>query len=183
MAEEKLERARQLIIDKEYDAARAILETIPEHPKAQEWLARLDEIAPSKRKNEPSNPFTEDPFADPFAGQQAASTARPGEVQVMRAPRDYTVMAIVILILYWVFWLPGLIVNIVMLSEANQVQRETGMAPEGKGCLTALLWFNVLPFLAFCCGIVFLFGVGSASEGIFSNIIEQLGTIEPTLPR
>ncbi|NJL54974.1 hypothetical protein HC928_07145 [bacterium] len=183
MIDTKLEQARQLIKEKDYDAARKILETIPEHPKAQEWLARLDEIAPRKRKNEPSDPFKDDPFADPFAVQRSYAGVRPGEVQVVRAPRDYTVMAIVILILYWVFWLPGLIVNVIMLSEANQVQRETGMAPEGKGCLTALLWFNVLPFLAFCCGIVFLFGVGSASEGIFSNIIEQLGTIEPTLPR
>ena len=38
--------ARGLIYDKEYDAARELLLTI-DHPLAEEWLAKLDRIAPA----------------------------------------------------------------------------------------------------------------------------------------
>jgi len=42
-------------------------------------------------------------------------------------------------VLYCVLWVPGLIANIVFLREANAVQRETGVAPAGRGCLIAQL--------------------------------------------
>ena len=54
--------------------------------------------------------------------------------------RTYTTPAVITLILYFVLWLPGLIANVVYLSSARRTQRLTGRAPEGKGCLTALLW-------------------------------------------
>lgn len=45
MAKEKLIAARELIREKRYTEARALLHTI-DHPKAAEWLATLDRIAP-----------------------------------------------------------------------------------------------------------------------------------------
>jgi hypothetical protein len=43
-------------------------------------------------------------------------------------------------------WFPGLIANILFWQEANRVERETGRAPEGKGCLVALfIVFLILP--------------------------------------
>ncbi len=55
MAREQLERARDLIKAKRYDEARAILQNI-DHPTAQKWLEKLDEldspfeeVAPSRR--------------------------------------------------------------------------------------------------------------------------------------
>ncbi len=60
--------------------------------------------------------------------------------------RNYVTPAVITLILYLVFWLPGLVVNLVYLSHAGQDERASGVAPEGKGCLTALLWvFGILP--------------------------------------
>lgn len=48
MSKEKLAEARTLIQRKQYDAARAILEAMPNDPTAQQWLTKLDEIAPRR---------------------------------------------------------------------------------------------------------------------------------------
>lgn len=45
---ENLQKARDLISAKNYDEARAILGKMPQNQTAQKWLAKLDEIAPSK---------------------------------------------------------------------------------------------------------------------------------------
>lgn len=47
---ERLAQAADLIRSKHYAEARALLKRI-KHPKAREWLAKLDEIAPEKRKS------------------------------------------------------------------------------------------------------------------------------------
>lgn len=181
MAESKLETARQLIVEKQYEAARAVLLTIRDHPQARKWLAKLDEIAPQeKRKLGDLLGEEDDPFRSPY--NEEFGTPR---VNVTRPTRDYTNTAILVLILYWLMWLPGLIVNIITLNEANQVERETGIRPEGKGCLVGLLWFNVIPALLICgacLAIVLLAASGDAIDNIFSNIIENMGTLEPTLP-
>jgi len=44
----KLAVARDLIKEKHYDAARAVLKTIPTNSTAQIWLAKLNEIAPEE---------------------------------------------------------------------------------------------------------------------------------------
>lgn len=46
MSKEKLLKAKSLIQNKQYDEARAILLTMPNHAIAQKWLAKLNEIAP-----------------------------------------------------------------------------------------------------------------------------------------
>lgn len=61
------------------------------------------------------------------------------------ATRSFTTPAIFTLILYLVFWLPGFIANVVYWREANNLQRITGRAPEGKGCLVAMLWLLAAP--------------------------------------
>ncbi len=45
--------ARELIKEKDYEAARALLVTI-EHPLAADWLARLERIAPTQASDSPS---------------------------------------------------------------------------------------------------------------------------------
>ncbi len=47
MSKEQMLAARELIKNKQYDQARVILENI-DHPKAKEWLMKLDGMAPSK---------------------------------------------------------------------------------------------------------------------------------------
>lgn len=50
MSKAKFDAARELIQEKHYDAARAVLRTI-DHPQATSWLAKLQQIAPE------DNPF------------------------------------------------------------------------------------------------------------------------------
>lgn len=47
MSKAKMLAAREAIQAQQYDKARSILKTV-DHPKAREWLARLDEIAPQQ---------------------------------------------------------------------------------------------------------------------------------------
>lgn len=54
--------AKALIVEKKYDAARRMLQSIGHNPTAQKWLEKLDEIAPPP----PPSPF-DDPDDDPFA--------------------------------------------------------------------------------------------------------------------
>jgi hypothetical protein len=56
------------------------------------------------------------------------------------AGRSFTTPAIITLVLWFVFWVPGLIANIVYLKEATNVEKLTGRTPEGKGCLVGMLW-------------------------------------------
>lgn len=48
-----IEAARGLIVGKHHEAARAVLETIPDDETARRWLARLNEIAPEASAQPP----------------------------------------------------------------------------------------------------------------------------------
>jgi hypothetical protein len=50
MSKNKLMAAKELIQEKRYAEARAILKTV-DHPTAREWLAKLDKIAPEKQES------------------------------------------------------------------------------------------------------------------------------------
>lgn len=50
----------------------------------------------------------------------------------------------VALMLFLVLWLPGLTANIVYWRAAERDERVAGRAPQGKGCLEALLWIFVI---------------------------------------
>ena len=63
--------------------------------------------------------------------------------RVRMSPPSVTWKAFAALVLYWVFWIPGFAANILFLQEAKSMQRRTGRAPEGMGCLAALLWMNI----------------------------------------
>ena len=80
------------------------------------------------------------------------------ERQRAAAGRSYTTPAIITLVLYCVLWLPGLIANIVYWLEARKTEQLIGRAPEGKGCLTAMLVVSVaLVFLLILVGGLALF--------------------------
>lgn len=48
MSKAKMEAAKELIQAKQYTEARAILKTV-DHPKAREWEAQLDKVAPQRK--------------------------------------------------------------------------------------------------------------------------------------
>ncbi|TVR71581.1 MAG: hypothetical protein EA415_11115 [Sphaerobacteraceae bacterium] len=81
------------------------------------------------------------------------------ERQRAAATRDYTTPAVITLILYFVCWLPGIIANVIYYLQAQKDEAMIGRAPQGKGCLLALLLvFNgliALGVLVYCLLIVF----------------------------
>jgi outer membrane protein assembly factor BamD (BamD/ComL family) len=46
--QERLKKAQQLLQNKDYAAARTLLETISSNPTAKKWLAQLDKISQEK---------------------------------------------------------------------------------------------------------------------------------------
>ncbi len=67
---------------------------------------------------------------------------QPQVVQVQIQPEtSYTTPAVLILILYWLGWLPGFVANIIFLVLANGTKRRIGRRPDGYGCLIALMFF------------------------------------------
>lgn len=74
--------------------------------------------------------------------------------RIAAAGRSYTTPAIITLVLYWVLWLPGLIANIIYLSAANEDKRTSGVEPQGRGCLIALMIvFVAVPVLLVCVAV------------------------------
>ena len=55
--------------------------------------------------------------------------------------------AVLTLVLYFILWIPGLIANILFYREAREVKRVTGRAPAGMGCLSAMIWGSIIPFI------------------------------------
>ena len=53
MYQGKLDEARTLIKQKQYDEARTILENISENKTAKDWLTKLDQIAPLQKASKP----------------------------------------------------------------------------------------------------------------------------------
>jgi hypothetical protein len=69
---------------------------------------------------------------------------------------SFTTKAIVVLILYFVLFVPGVIANIVWHNEAKRMEKIAGQPLPGTGCL---LWMRRLAYLSFVLAIlgVFLF--------------------------
>lgn len=80
--------------------------------------------------------------------------------------RDYTTPAVITLILYFILWLPGAVANVVYYLQARNDEALAGTAPQGKGCLLALLIvFLILPLVGGVLGACILVGalaLGSA---------------------
>lgn len=106
---------------------------------------------------------TASPPAPPPMPAPGAARGAPGlgsELAVaMAAQKSFTGKAFFVWFLYWLLWLPGVVMNFVYLSEAKQVEQVTGVAPPGKGCLWVLIITHFwLPLI----GIILLFATGGA---------------------
>lgn len=82
------------------------------------------------------------------------------------ALRSYTTPAMITLALYFLFWIPGVIANIVYLVAANDDRRKSGLDPQGRGCLLMLgIVFILLPVFGFCAFLGFVMVSSLASSG------------------
>lgn len=61
--------------------------------------------------------------------------------------KSYIGPAILVLFLYWLFFIPGLIANLLYLQDAKKTSKIAGEKPSGYGCLIALLIYSLLPFI------------------------------------
>ncbi len=61
--------------------------------------------------------------------------------------KSYIGPAVITLILYWLFYVPGLIVNILYMKDAKRIARIAGQNPSGYGCLVVLFALGIVPFL------------------------------------
>ena len=82
--------------------------------------------------------------------------------------RDYTTPAIITLVLYFVLWIPGIIANVVYFMQASQDEKITGHAPQGKGCLLAMLialaGIPAIALVIFCAFWLIIAGASGASS-------------------
>lgn len=107
-------------------------------------------------------------------GQQQVSVSAQDVARAVAGQRSFVNQAVVTLLLYWLcFYLPGLVANIVWLMEAGRVQRESGRAPAGKGCLHALLLIGILPWIVFGVSCVACAGVTGAAVSGASDAIAR----------
>lgn len=86
----------------------------------------------------PQKPFT--------AGQQTGT----GHYYMVEPRKSYLWPSVVVLLLYFFFWLPGFIVNILFLIDAANYRRRLGRRGEYEHWLYVLLWVCgiFIPFLA-----------------------------------
>lgn len=69
--------------------------------------------------------------------------------------KSYIGPAVLTFFVYWLFYLPGLIVNLLYLSDANRTARIAEEQPSGYGCLVVLLILGLIPLAI---GALLLFG-------------------------
>jgi hypothetical protein len=67
----------------------------------------------------------------------------PQEQAAARLP-SFTTKAVAVLALYWMFWIPGFIANVVFHNEARRMERIAGERLPGSGCLATMLWLNIV---------------------------------------
>ncbi len=83
------------------------------------------------------------------------STVQPEAGDAGAAGRSYVNASLIALLLYFLCYFPGLILNIYWLVQSTKVRRVTGRAPEGQGCLIALLTAAVVvPVILLPCFVI-----------------------------
>lgn len=70
--------------------------------------------------------------------------------------KSYTGSAVLVFFLYWLFFLPGLIVNYIYYREAKRMAQLAGNSLPGQGCLGFMLWFNVAAIVLAILGAIVL---------------------------
>ena len=87
--------------------------------------------------------------------------------KAIAAQKSYIGPSIITFILYWLFYLPGLIVNLMYIGDANRTAKIAGQKPSGYGCLIALMIFGIFPLIATGLLILAFLGVDSAAIAPF----------------
>ena len=81
--------------------------------------------------------------------------------RAMARSKSYVGQSVLVLVLYFVFYLPGLIFNWMFLKEAQRNEQIAGQSLPGTGCLKALLYANVIWIVFWCVIIGSITGIGA----------------------
>jgi hypothetical protein len=82
-------------------------------------------------------------WADEDARRELRSAPRP------EPPASLSASAVFTLLAYFVFWVPGAILNWHFLGEARKAKERSGLEPAGTPALKAMIWlFVYLPLIA-----------------------------------
>ncbi len=112
--------------------------------------------------------YTPDAIAGPerprkLPAPQAGAAVGEVALQVSEAERaaarmkSYSGPAVLVIILYIFLYIPGFIANYLYYKEAQKMQRIAGISLPGQGCLSIMLWLNVvLIVLSILGGVVLL---------------------------
>lgn len=70
----------------------------------------------------------------------------PSDIEVAIArQKSYVAPAGIVFILYWIFWIPGLMINLVLVEEMACVEDVAGKRPMGATFLQAQFLFGLIP--------------------------------------
>lgn len=122
----------------------------PQAPVSRSGTGSEPSVSPSHGAASPS--------VDPDRGDiSRAAQISAGMSAAMAIHKSYVGTAFLVLVLYFVLYLPGLIANAIYLHEAGRLKDQTGVTPSGYGCLQFLLFFFVIGPLI---GLVLMTAVG-----------------------
>ncbi len=93
--------------------------------------------------------------------------------QTVTRQESFVGRAFIALILYYLgFYIVGLILNVVFLSNANSIRNRSGTSPSGRGCLLFLIWTHFwIPVIAFLLLLIISLALGEGAFGIFEEIL------------
>jgi hypothetical protein len=64
--------------------------------------------------------------------------------------KSYVSSAVITFIAYMIFWIPGLIFNVMYINDARKSQQVAGHSLPGVGCLYVLLIVNIAWVVGLC---------------------------------
>jgi hypothetical protein len=128
MSKAKMEAARELIREKRYDEARAILRTV-DHPTARQWLGKIEQIDPSSRPAAPApvaQPVVAVPVASGVTQEQDQYFARQNRrARRSRIIRGLSLMILGILVIAAFIYLTEPIASLAQYPLANEYDTAT----------------------------------------------------------
>jgi hypothetical protein len=78
--------------------------------------------------------------------------------------KSYTTQAVLTFVLYLVFWLPGVIANVLFLMDAKDMEKRAGHSLPGVGCLTFMLIAQAVALLGGGACFVLVMVLGAAGS-------------------
>ena len=91
--------------------------------------------------------------------------------------KSYVGAAILTFFLYWLLWLPGLIFNLMYISDARKTRQVAGQSPSGYGCLLVLFWVQILSIGV---AILSILAIGALSV-VSTHVSQQFSRVESEL--